>query len=267
MLRKIYPGVEATAQGVLDLHNERAAHYRNNAQNWAEQVEKYQAVIGSAKVELATAREGTNRRVILQNRISQQEIRLQNATRAYNRAMQQAESYQARAAAQADNMRKGEHLGNRRVQYRKDYFHHFQEMEGGIGGIMNILNSPHDIAPGLAANSEFAKPKSRWASFMQRRQGGAYTADAVGGMKRYIRAAEYKLAFDPFIAEMRALNNEIIRQASEQNTTNANNLILWLNDWTNDIAGKSNNLDRVLSETINNRKGMEIFIKFNNNVK
>lgn len=181
--------------------------------------------------------------------------------------MQQAESYRARATDQAESMRKGEHLGNRRVQYRKDYFHHFQEIEGGLGGLKKILNSPHDIDPGLAANSEFAKPKSRWASFMQQRKGGEYAADAFGGMERYIRAAEYKLAFDPFIAEMRALNNEIIKEAKAQGTTNANNLILWLNDWTNDIAGKSNNLDRVLSETINNRKGMEIFIKFNNNVK
>ena len=37
------------------------------------------------------------------------------------------------------------------------------------------------------------------------RYGNNYDADAVGGMLKYVAVAEYKIAFDPVIAEYRTL--------------------------------------------------------------
>lgn len=69
----------------------------------------------------------------------------------------------------SNKLESGELWRNKRVPKRKNYFRHFRELTSGIGGLANILASPYQIDPQLAGISEFTKPKSRWASFMQQR--------------------------------------------------------------------------------------------------
>ncbi len=133
------------------------------------------------------------------------------------------------------------------LEYRQDYYHHFNEMSVGLKEAWNLIlqGSNRDISPAVVGNTANSKAKTRWAGFFQQRKGGAYTADAVNGMLKYGALAEYKLAFDPLVAYLRDAEKKI-RDVSDE--TNRNSLILYLNSWTNQIAGKSSDFDRLLTD-------------------
>lgn len=133
------------------------------------------------------------------------------------------------------------------LEYRQDYYHHFNEMSVGLKEAWNLIlqGSNRDISPAVVGNTANSKAKTRWAGFFQQRKGGAYTADAVNGMLKYGALAEYKLAFDPLVAYLRDAEKKI-RDVGDE--TNRNSLILYLNSWTNQIAGKSSDFDRLLTD-------------------
>lgn len=133
------------------------------------------------------------------------------------------------------------------LEYRQDYYHHFNEMSVGLKETWNLIlqGSNRDISPAVVGNTANSKAKTRWAGFFQQRKGGAYTADAVNGMLKYGALAEYKLAFDPLVAYLRDAEKKI-RDVGDE--TNRNSLILYLNSWTNQIAGKSSDFDRLLTD-------------------
>ena len=147
----------------------------------------------------------------------------------------------------------GEAYRNKRLIKREDYFHHFQEMAEGISALVNIFEAENNISPMLAGISADTKPKSKWEGFMQRREGGAYSEDAIGGMVKYIQAAEHKIAFDPLIADIRD-KIEILRDAATAaNNKRANALIQQLTDWINNISGKSSGIDRAIGDWFGGR--------------
>lgn len=156
-------------------------------------------------------------------------------------------------------------INNQRLQPRTDYYHHFKEMEQGFGGLSNILNTPSDISTTLVNKSEFTKPKSKFGGFLQQRKGGSYTADAVGGMVKYIPTAEYKVNIDPVISN----NREFIKKLGTvtENTQQINKNIDYLTDFTNDLAGKTNPLFDRAAQKLVGRKGMTVISWLNNRVK
>ena len=154
-----------------------------------------------------------------------------------------------------DNLKVG-----RRLVPRKNYYRHFNE----IKGLMDILNGDYEIPSELAGVSETTRPKSRWASFLQHRKGDMYTADAVKSMLDYIPAVEYKLAFDPLINDFRKKIKAIAINTADDR--NANRSIIWLTKWTNDIAGKTNQLDRSIKDAIG-RKNFAVLDYLNKRVK
>lgn len=152
----------------------------------------------------------------------------------------------AKLRAQIDD---GTYLIGKRLQYRENYFPHYREKDMGITGLKNILSTPADIDPDLVGVSDFTEPNSKWTGFMQQRQGGRYQADALGGLIRYIVEAERKIHYDPLIA----WNRGIIRQLRQDTAKlrNANKFIEWMNDHTNDLAGKTNPIDRPVQKLTN----------------
>src|SRR5699024_6479607 len=115
---------------------------------------------------------------------------------------------------------------------RQNYYHHVQEISQGFSKLAQILSTPADISTNLVGVSDFTKPKSRWAGFMQQREGGFnYSEDSIAAMVDYMKDAEYKVNIDPIIAR----NRNIIKGLAEQtkNTRNANKFIEWMTDWTN----------------------------------
>lgn len=151
-----------------------------------------------------------------------------------------------------------------RLQYRPDYFHHFTEMASGIQNLKSIFTNNTDIAPAIVGKSEGTKAKTRWAGYFQQRMGGDYTADALNGMLRYGQLAEYKLAFDPLTAYLRDVNKQIRNMSSD---TNRDGLIRYIDQWADNIAGKSHKLDRVVSDSgMAPRKAMQVLQWINSRV-
>lgn len=172
----------------------------------------------------------------------------------------------------------GGHLRNKRLMPRKDYYHHFQELSNSaFGSLKNILRGNTEISPELAGKSQNTKPNSKWTDMLQRRIGGKYKEDSVNGMYKYIITAETILAYDPVIKNIRDFARELRHEAAtmekEPDTTmvmdskKANNFFVWLDKWANNIAGKSDDLDRMLAEKIGTRKVMQILGWMNGQVK
>lgn len=161
------------------------------------------------------------------------------------------------------------------VPYRDDYYRHFQEMSEGFEGVKNLFETPSQIDPGLggikdlaegfmgiknlletpsqidpslAGISEWTKPRSKFAGFMQRRGFGPYKADAVGGFLDYIKAASYATHIDPQISVFRGLAKDIAEGTAE--SRNANGFIKYLTEFANDLAGKTNPADRFIQDNI-----------------
>ena len=88
--------------------------------------------------------------------------------------------------------------------------------------------------------------------------------DAVGGMLKYIPAAEYKIAIDPQIARGRALIKGMAE--TTEDTRNANKFIEWYMDYVNDLAGKTNPIDRPVQKLVG-RKAMGALRWLNGRVK
>ena len=125
---------------------------------------------------------------------------------------------------------------------RGDYYRHFREISDGIQGLLNAFETPSGIDPKLAGISEFTKPKSKYAGIFQKRTGEDTERDAVGGFLNYIPAATYAIYIDPVIMKVRELSSGLATATEE--TKNLNNFIEYLQDYANDLAGKTNPADR-----------------------
>lgn len=133
------------------------------------------------------------------------------------------------------------------IPRRKDYYRHFQEL-GGLEGLKNIFETPAAIDPLLVGVSEFTKPKSKFLSFAQKRLGMQSSRDAVGGFLEYVPAAVYAKHINPHIKKFRGLAGDLSIQT--QQSKNANNFIEFLQDYANDLAGKTSAADRFVQKVI-----------------
>jgi hypothetical protein len=127
------------------------------------------------------------------------------------------------------------------IPKRQDYYRHFQELEG-IEGIKNIFEGVSNIPTELAGISDLSKPKSKWLSLAQKRLGGKFEDDAVGGFLDYVRASTYAKHIDPHIAKFRGLSAEMRKQFAGSKT--GSRFVEYIDDFANDLSGKTNPLDR-----------------------
>ncbi len=157
---------------------------------------------------------------------------------------------------------------NKRLEKRSNYYHHFKEMTRAES-IKSIFtdNNQINIDNNLAGVSEFTRPKAKWQDYMQERTGDAeYTEDAINGLLKYIDQAEYSIAFDPVINDLREFNKAIVKYSNDAEINNSK-YIEFLTDYTNDLAGKTNPYDRWLSKGTNGRKILRAVKLLNNTAK
>lgn len=183
------------------------------------------------------------------------EAYIEHGTRQMREMMEQYTSIALAQQVKIDDLKtgiaSGEIFRNKRVFKRDDYFHHFNEMSNGIQALANIFRVSNEISPNMVGVSDNTKPNTKWEGFLQKRDGGAYTEDAIGGMLKYITAAEYKLAFDPYVASTRKVVSGIQRAATNANVKNANGFIGWSTDWLNNLAGKTDvTIDKGVTKTV-----------------
>ncbi|AYC30002.1 hypothetical protein [Paenisporosarcina cavernae] len=153
---------------------------------------------------------------------------------------------------------------SKQVPKRDNYYRHFQEFSSWTG-LKNIFDTPAAIDPHLVGASDFTKPRTKWAGFMQRRGNGKYSSDAVGGFLNYIPAASYAKNIDLNIPNFRNLKNELADQTNE--TRNLNEFLNFLDKYSGDLAGKTNPFfDRIVQDIVG-RKKMAALTWVNNRVK
>lgn len=150
----------------------------------------------------------------------------------------------------------------KRLRPRKDYYRHFRE----VNTFMDIFDGNFEINPEMAQVSQDTRPKTKWESFLQHRNGNKYTADAVKSMLDYIPNAEYKLAFDPIINDFRIKTKAIAMNSEETKVSQINKAIVYLTNFTNDIAGKTSLLDRGVKNAIG-RNAFKVFETIDGRVK
>ena len=147
---------------------------------------------------------------------------------------------------------------NKRLYKRNDYFRHFKDLQNGFfKDLSDIMNSSTDIDPRLLNLSEFTQPKSKWTGFLQKREGAlGYKADAIGGLLEYIPQAEYKINIEPNIPNLRNAIKEL--QLATYKSKNANKFIDELVQVANDLAGKTNKIDRIPGMLLGDKKGRQL---------
>jgi hypothetical protein len=151
------------------------------------------------------------------------------------------------------------------IPKRSDYYRHFQELSQGIDGLLNTLGRAVDVSPQLAGISYKTNPKSKWLSFAQKRLGAKTEYDAVGGFIDYVKAQTYAKHIDPHIDTFRQLSRELGEVGVEQGK-GVNNFSLFLEQFADDLSGKTNSGDRFIQEAIG-RKPMAVVNWINQRVK
>lgn len=150
------------------------------------------------------------------------------------------------------------------VPKRSDYYRHFRELTAW-SGIKNLFDtSQSKISPTLSGLSPFTQPKSKWASFKQKRGLGEFKNDAVGGFLEYLPSAAYAIHIDPHISGFRNLAKRLGAETEE--TANINNFIKFLNNYANDLSGKTSPFDRWVEE-LGGRNALRVLTGLNNRVK
>lgn len=151
------------------------------------------------------------------------------------------------------------------IPRRENYYRHYLEMAEGVRGLKNIFESPSLISPSLEGISEFTKPKEMWMGIKQKFTGaGDYTEDAVGGFLDYIRSGSYAKNIDPHIQNFRQLRNQLANVTED--SKNINNFIGYLDEYANNLAGKTNKFDRTMQDLIG-RKAFRVLNWANSRVK
>lgn len=155
------------------------------------------------------------------------------------------------------------------IPRRQDYYRHFREFDTGFGGLKNIFDSPANISSNLSGVSDFTEPKTKFLSFAMRRMGSnEYERDAVSGALNYLKAASYASNIDPHISKFRGLAKELAEQTADGTKAagKLNNSIEFLNDFANDLAGKTNPYDRSAQKLLG-RKAFKVLDWLNSRIK
>ena len=146
------------------------------------------------------------------------------------------------------------------IPKRKDYYRHFQELSGGFREALENLGRGRGLPNSMAGISEWTKPKAKWMSAAQQRTLEDNTKyDAVGGFLDYLPGAAYAAAIDPNITVFRGLEQDarsIIGETKTDdgktiiNKSNISGFLKFLDNYANDLAGKTNAFDRAWRDTM-----------------
>lgn len=219
--REVYPYAEQRVELAINRRRAQAAAF-------SEQIKNLDAKIASGT---ATAAETASRRQLM-------------------RELQRTEQDLAQKIKDRDS---GKAFANQRLFPRKDFYHHTMEMAQGFSALKNILDVDSNIDPRLVGKSDNTRPNAKWSGILQRRRGVNALEDSVAAMLDYIPQAEYMINIDPQVARMRTIVRDLVDGTANADQTNANSLIEWLTDYTNDLAGKTNPFDRALQKVVSRK--------------
>lgn len=160
-------------------------------------------------------------------------------------------------------------LGFDPIKKRNDYMRHFQELNdvfSRYGIPFNAQNmAEHTLPTDINGLTEFWSPQKNYFANMQARKGVKTTYDAITGIDGYIGGIANLIyhtediqrgrAFEDLIREtygedkgwenLDNLPDELKQARAEKIQDNhLSNYAAWVHEWTNNVAGKKNKLDR-----------------------
>lgn len=265
------------AKEAVESNKQRAAQQRETIAAIEARIKDYNEAISKKK------RTDTAAYAKLKIGIEYQERRLRNAQQELNKAEQRAEGAQFKAARLDEEIKNGEPLHQRKIERRKDYYHHVRasgltfdlatligsksaasEMVAGrvtagdAGGVIgNTIDKMigsvmgnKDISPGMVGVSDNTSPRTRWQGIMEHQGAGAYKLDSYASMADYIGMIDYMLAFDEYTSQVRDIANTIQAAADKldknvgKSARDANKFIEWMKDWCDMLTGKTLPFDR-----------------------
>lgn len=164
---------------------------------------------------------------------------------------------------------------DKQIPKRKDYFRHFQELGDSISGLKNLFETNAGISPELVGTSGFTTPRTKFLAFAQQRTGPKSARDAVEGFLNYIPQFAYAKHIDPQIGVFRYLRKTLADNAPRSGTTEkgvkqkgVDHMLQYLTDFANDLAGKTNPMERWIQNTIpGGRLTFKVLDWFNKRVK
>ena len=268
MLSRIYPYVfdkatdrEEKIDKQIALQNQYIEAEEQRVQEKKRKLEEKQKELDSKN------RKDTKKYAGIQKSIARLQMELQDANRQIEYHRSRIAEYNVMKQQLVDSIQKGDSLSHmRRVEYRRDYFHHYQEQSGKnlIRDVRQAWRQDDNISPAIVGKTDQTKPKSKWVGWQQQRGHGAYTENAIGGMLKYMQEAEYKLAYDPLIASTQELIRQIrkygidlegSRNANDRAmATNMDEFIQFLEDWVNMVAGKTDAIARQVNNRVLGRR-------------
>lgn len=141
--------------------------------------------------------------------------------------------------------------GYKPVEYRKGYFPHFIEdkAESVIGKMAEKLGwriKKDTLPTDIAGITDTFKPGKAWTSFSQQRTGDATDYNALKGFDNYIRGAMDVIYHTEDIQKLRALENEIRYQYSEDGIKEKINEIYANTEL--DIAEQQDEISKILGD-------------------
>ena len=223
--------------GDIDLHNEletqelrsKALQAKNHVENVKQQLEK-------------------NPSTELQAVLSRAEADYRRLSRAYNMRVNEN--------ADHDSTRR------QKLQYRENYAHHVVD-NGFFKSLKDRISGIREVPTKLAGISDYAEPKSGFANFFKKRNEGNYKADAIAGFEEYIQDAARVIAYDPYIDYLRDFADDMRLSAEGDNMSQ---FVRYITDFTNDLAGKTVDVDRAIRNYFGDR-GFAVIKALNDRVK
>lgn len=173
-------------------------------------------------------------------------------------------------------------LGFDPIPKRKDYMRHFQELNDVFSknGIpFNPQNMKEHVLPtDINGLTEFWSPQKNYFANIQPRKGKRTTLDAITGIDGYISGISNLIFHTEDIQRGRAFEGMIRENFGEERgwdivetlppeeqgpraeliqDNHLSNYAAWVHEWTNNIAGKKNKIDRSVEATFG-RKGFTV---------
>ena len=181
----------------------------------------------------------------------------------YNAALNEYKLIARQLSTKLDEDASGDSTRRQKLEYRENYAHHTFKKESILLKSLKDRGGVKEVPTKLAGVSDFAQPKSGYASFFKKRTGGSYEADALKGFAEYIQDASRIIAYDPLIEYYRDFTS-ILRHSAQDDTMSQ--FTRYLTNYTNALAGKTVGLDRVAREWLGDKR-YGIFKEINNRVK
>ena len=275
MFESIYPQTVEKAEEQIAQLNSKVQRINEYKENLFEVKKELRKKVEEKKKLLSQKKGETVVKADLKRQIATLEARIKNVDSRISATDSRAFAAKMKSELLRAQIDSGEILKNKQIKPRKDYFRHFQELNGDFEQIIDTFKNNQNISPDLIGKSAETKPRTMWTSIAQERaQTHAYTEDAAGGLLKYIQTAETLLAYDPLISKYRDISSAIRTAAVmadekvKGSGTNAGKFAAYLDSWTNNIAGKTYIVDRIFD--LMGDKGravMKAVDKMNGNVK